>query len=127
VTPQTAPAPAAVTPVQPAGGAVSIGASQDVWIKVSDSGKTLFMGVLKPGDHYQVPADAVAPLLTTGRPGVTMITVGATAIPAVGDPDRAAKDVSLKSDALLARAAPPAAAAQTPPGAPTAVENAAGQ
>jgi cytoskeletal protein RodZ len=125
-TPQTtAPPPAPANPVQPAGGAVSIGASQEVWIKVSDSGKTLFMGILNPGDHYQVPADAVAPLLTTGRPGVTMITVGATAIPPVGDPDRAAKDVSLKTDALLTRVTAAAPAAQPAASAPTPVENAA--
>lgn len=118
VTPATAP-PAAT------GGIVTIGASQDVWIKVSDGGKTLFMGILKTGDHYQVPADAVAPMLTTGRPGNTQITVGATPIPPVGDPGRAAKNVSLKADALLARVAAPAPAIQPPPGAPTPVENSA--
>ena len=123
----SAPPAQAVNPPQPAaGGVVTIGASQDVWIKVSDSDKTLFMGILKPGDHFQVPADAAAPMLTTGRPGVTEITVGATPIPPVGDPDRAAKDVSLKADALLARVATPAPAAQPAPGAPSPVENMAG-
>jgi len=119
-----AAAPAA-SPSQPTGPVV-IGATQDVWIKVSDSGKTLFMNVLHPGDHFEVPADAVAPLLTTGRPGHTILTVGQTPIPPVGDPDRAAKDISLKPADLLARVAAPPPAVQPPANAATPVENSAG-
>lgn len=118
-------APPGVTTPQSAGPVV-IGASQDVWIKVSDQGKTLFMNVLHPGDHFQVPADAVAPLMTTGRPGNTTLTVGQTPIPPVGDPGRAAKDVSLKPADLLARVAAPPPAAQPPANAATPVENSAG-
>jgi cytoskeletal protein RodZ len=121
---QSAPATPAAAP-QPAGPVV-IGATQDAWIKVSDQGKTLFMNVLHPGDHFQIPADAVAPLMTTGRPGNTTILVGQTPIPPVGDPDRAAKDVSLKPADLLARVAAPPPAAQPPVNAATPVENSAG-
>jgi len=122
--PGPAAATAAATP-QPTGPVV-VGATQDVWIKVSDSGKTLFMNVLHPGDHFQVPADAVAPLMTTGRPGHTTVMVGQTPIPPVGDPDRAAKDVSLKPADLLARVAAPPPAVQPPANATTPVENSAG-
>lgn len=122
--PAATPPPAAATP-QPAGSVV-IGATQDVWIKVSDNGKTLFMNVLHPGDHFEVPADAAAPLMTTGRPGHTTLMVGQTPIPPVGDPDRAAKDVSLKPADLLARVAAPPPAAQPPANATTPVENSAG-
>ena len=122
--PAQATPPAATTP-EPTGPVV-IGATQDVWIKVSDSGKTLFMNVLHPGDHFEVPAGAVAPLMTTGRPGNTTIMVGQTPIPSVGDPDRAAKDVSLKPADLLARVAAPPPAAQPPANATTPVENSAG-
>jgi len=122
--PGPAAATAAATP-QPTGPVV-VGATQDVWIKVSDSGKTLFMNVLHPGDHFQVPADAVAPLMTTGRPGHTTVMVGETPIPSVGDPDRAAKDISLKPADLLARVAAPPPAAQPPANATTPVENSAG-
>src|SRR6187402_312832 len=113
-----APAPVATTPPaatapQPTGPVV-IGATQDVWIKVSDSGTTLFMNVLHPGDHFEVPATAVAPLMTTGRPGHTTIMVGQTPIPPVGDPDRAAKDISLKPADLLARTVAPPPAVQPP-------------
>ena len=120
---QTA-SPAATAP-QPAGPVV-IGATQDVWVKVSDSGKTLFMNVLHPGDHFQVPADAVAPLMTTGRPGNTTVMVGQTPVPAVGGPDRVAKDISLKPADLLARVAAPQPATQPPANATTPVENSAG-
>ncbi len=81
------------------------------------------MGIMKTGDHFTVPADAVAPMLTTGRPGSTTIAVGATPIPTVGDPDRIAKNVSLKAPDLLARVATPAPAVQPPAGTPTPVEN----
>jgi cytoskeletal protein RodZ len=124
-TPVAAPAPATISaqPASTPGGPIVIGSTQDVWIKVSDSGKTLYMGVLKTGDRYTLPTDAVAPLLTTGRPGSTSITVGATPIPPVGDPDRLAKNVSLKAADLLARVATPAPAIQPPVGAPTPVDN----
>ncbi|WP_420139764.1 helix-turn-helix domain-containing protein [Sphingomonas sp.] len=119
-----APAPVAAAPT--ADGPVVIGATQDVWVKVADGGKTLFLGMLHPGDRFQVPADAVAPLLTTGRPGATSILVGQTTIPPVGDPDRMAKNVSLKASDLLARMAPAGAAPPPAGNAPAPVENAAG-
>ena len=125
MSPRAAP-PATTAPPPSAGGPVVIGASEEVWIKVAAGGTTLFMGTLKPGDHYPVPADAIDPLLTTGRPGVTTISVGSTPIPPVGDPDRAARNISLKPADLLARVASPPPAVQPPPGAPTPVENAAG-
>ena len=123
--PPAAASTAAVTSSPQPSGPVVIGATQDVWIKVSDSGKTLFMNVLHPGDHFEVPADAVAPLMTTGRPGHTTVTVGQTPIPPVGDPDRAAKDISLKPADLLARVAAPPPATQPPANAATPVENSA--
>lgn len=133
--PQSAPSVGQPVPVAPAQagpaapqstGPVMIGATQDVWIKVSDSGKTLFMNVLHPGDHFQVPADAVAPVMTTGRPGNTTVMVGQTPVPTLGDPDRIAKDISLKPADLLARVAVPPPAVQPPANAVTPVENSAG-
>lgn len=133
--PASAPAPAQPAAVAPAAtnpaaapqptGPVVIGATQDVWIKVSDSGKTLFMNVLHAGDHFQLPDGTVAPLMTTGRPGSTTVMVGQTPIPTLGDPDHIAKDVSLKPADLLARVAVPPPTAQPPAGATTPVENSA--
>ena len=124
--PVARPAQAPPAPALQPNGPVVIGATDDVWIKVSDSGKTLFLNTLHAGEHFQVPADAAAPLLTTGRPGNTTITVGETPIPPVGDPDRAAANVSLKPADLLARVATPPPAAQPPANSSTPVENGAG-
>jgi len=118
-------APAQTTAPQPTAPVV-ISATQDVWIKVSDSGKTLFMNVLHPGEHFEVPADAVAPLMTTGRPGHTIVMVGQTPVASLGDPDHIAKDISLKPADLLARVAVPPPATQPPANAVTPVENSAG-
>jgi cytoskeletal protein RodZ len=127
--PVPAAQPIQSTPAGPAAqakGPVVIGATDDVWIKVSDSGKTLFLNTLRAGEHFEVPADAAAPLLTTGRPGNTTIMVGQTPIPPVGDPDRAASNVSLRPADLLARVAAPPPASQPPANASTPVENSAG-
>lgn len=103
--PPAAPSTAAPSPAASAdGGAVVIAADKDVWIKVGErDGATLFMGVLKQGDRFAVPPTSLDPVLTTGRPGVTRVTVGDAAVPMLGDPDRAAKNISLKPDALRAR------------------------
>ena len=125
--PTAAPAAiAAASAPQPAGGPVIIGATQEVWIKVAGGGRTLFMGTLKPGDRIQVPSNVDDPVLTTGRPGVTTISVGETPIPPVGEADRAVHDVSLKPEALLARLATPAPAIQPPADASTPVDGASG-
>jgi hypothetical protein len=88
-------------------------------------GKVLFMGVMKQGDSFVVPPDAVEPMLTTGRPGLTRVTVGTGVVPTLGNPDHMVKGVSLKPDSLLARiTATPAA--QPPANATTPVENIAG-
>ena len=106
---------AATPPVAPAGGAVVVAADKDVWLRIAErDGPTLFLGVLKGGDRYEVPANTVDPVLTTGRPGVTRVTVGEAAVPTLGDPDRIAKDVSLKPDALRARIAASTAAPNQP-------------
>jgi len=125
-----AAAPAAAAPppavAAPAGtGPVTVAANGDVWMKIYQAdGKVLFMGAMKQGDSFVVPPDAVEPMLTTGRPGATRVTVGSSVVPPLGDPDHIVKGVSLKPDALLARitAAP---AAQPPENATTPVENSA--
>ena len=105
-----APAPANAT------GPVTLTAAEDVWLRIYEAGspKALFQGILKAGQSYQVPATAVAPEIRTGRPQVLRVTVGSTAIPPLGAPEKMIKDVSLKPADLVARlqAAPaPAAAA----------------
>lgn len=106
--PPGGPAPAA-TPASPvaAGGPVTIVADELVWLKVYEmGGATLFTGVLQPQQRYDVPAGAIDPRLRTGRPEAIHVMVGGATIPQLGPADRLIKDVSLKGDALIARANP---------------------
>jgi transcriptional regulator with XRE-family HTH domain len=112
---KAAPAAAPVAPAPAAGGTVVLDATEPVWVRIYEAGGAkLFEGTLKPGDRYQVPATAVAPEILTGRPNVLRITVGASAIPPLGPPERRIRDVSLKPADLLARIGAPAPAAAPP-------------
>jgi cytoskeletal protein RodZ len=109
-TPAPAPAPAASGPVV-------LTASDAVWISVKDGGAILKQGELKPGESYEVPANAVAPVLTTGKPEALRIMVGTTAAPAVGPAGQTVSGVSLRGPDLMrapSTAAPAAAPAPTP-------------
>jgi cytoskeletal protein RodZ len=104
-------APAAAPPTAPAAapasatGPVVISATEDVWLRVYDpSGTNLYQGTLRPGERYEVPASASAPMIHTGRPNVIRITVGSTVIPPLGEPEQRVTGVSLKAADLLARA-----------------------
>jgi cytoskeletal protein RodZ len=113
-----APAPA---PAPVAGGPVVLMATDAVWISVKDGGAILKQGELKPGESYQVPANAVAPVLTTGKPEALRIMVGTTAAPAVGPAGETVSGVSLRGPDLLQ--APATAAPATPVPAPTGARN----
>jgi cytoskeleton protein RodZ len=97
--------PAATAPAT--AGPVTITAIDEVWLRVYErSGRTLFTGVMPAGQRFEVPADAVDPLIHTGRPESLRITVGTAEIPPLGPPSTRVRDVSLGRDALLARIAP---------------------
>jgi cytoskeleton protein RodZ len=106
-----APAPArpnAVAPTalaQPAvpAGVIAVNAAEDVWVKISErDGPNLLMGVMKAGERFEIPETAVDPILRTGRPQVIKVTLGETALPPIGEPDRLVRAYSLKRDALVA-------------------------
>lgn len=121
--PQQQPAPAA------ANGPVVLTATDQSWIQITDSGKTLFEGLLQPGQTYQVPPTATAPKLKAGKPETLKITVGTAVAPPVGPPGKVAANVSLLGPDLMkgpaAAAAQPAsasvapAATASPPSAPS--------
>lgn len=96
-------------------GAVVITATDAVWVEIKDGGVLLKQGELAAGETYAVPADALAPTLTTAKPEALRIAVGTTIAPIVGEP---AKKVtaSLKADDLL-RPRPAAATAVPEPAA----------
>ena len=111
------PAPVATTPV-PATGQVVLTANDDVWMRVYEAdgtpkGKTLFENTLKPGDHFDVPADAKDPMINIGRPDKLQVTVNGTAVAPLGTGKVAIKDVPISAAALLARAAPAPVATPT--------------
>ena len=91
-----APAPAAV-----AQGPVVLTAVAPAWIRVTDQGKTLYEGVLQPGQTYQVPQTAVAPLLRAGAPEALKVTVGSAVAPPVGPAGHVTSNVSLKPADLM--------------------------
>jgi cytoskeletal protein RodZ len=103
-----APAPAAV-----AQGPVVLAAIAPAWIRVTDQGKTLFEGVLQPGQTYQVPQTAVAPLLRAGAPEALKVTVGSAVAPPVGPAGHVTSNVSLKPADLMHAPAPQPAAGTT--------------
>lgn len=108
-----APTPAPVaTPAVPTG-TVVLTATDEVWLKVYDAaGKTLFLGTLKPGEVYTVPADANGPLINVGRPDKLQITVGGTAVAPLGTGKVAIKDVPIDAASLTARGQQTTGAAQ---------------
>jgi cytoskeletal protein RodZ len=116
---QPAPQPAAPTAAQ---GPVVLSALAPAWIQITDQGRTLFEGMLQPGQNYQVPPSAAAPLLKAGKPEALRINVGNTVAPPVGPPGKVVSKVSLLPADLLkggqiaapGQAAPPPVAAPTP-------------
>lgn len=101
------PATATATPGQPLpGGPVVISSTEEVWFKVYDRAtrQSVRMGILQPGETYQVPADRDDLLLWTGKAGALRLTVGGKTLPPLGGPQEMVKDVSLTPASLLGRA-----------------------
>ena len=116
-----AAAPNPAQPVQPAAaatGPVVLTAIEDVWLKIDQAGgASLYMGTLKAGETYQVPAGAQAPKLRTARANVLRVTVGGTQVAPLGPPETTISNVSLIAADLAGRGqsgAAPAAAPRTP-------------
>ena len=100
---EPAPAPA------PAAGPVVLTATDAVWLEVRDGQTVLKQGQLAPGETYEVPASATAPVITTGKPEALRIAVGTQQAPPIGEPGRTVSRVSLKPADLLRTGAAPAA------------------
>jgi transcriptional regulator with XRE-family HTH domain len=119
---QAAPRPARPAPAPPpSNGPVVLTAAEDVWLRIDQAGggAPLYMGILKAGQTYQVPAGAQSPRIRTARANVLRVSVGGAEVPPLGPPETTISTVSLTAADLVARAqggaAPPAAApAPTP-------------
>jgi len=103
-TPARPAAPAAVQ----AQGPVVLTATAPAWISVTDQGKSLFQGLLQPGQSYTVPATAAAPMLKAGKPEALTVSVGGARAPQVG-PAGKVTTVSLAPASLMKGPAAPAA------------------
>ncbi len=118
---QAAPPPAAA-PVQTASGPVVITANEQVWLQVKDGATILKAGLLEAGQSFEVPANATAPVLMTGKPEAIRISVGTADAPPVGPAATTVRNVSLRAADLMRG---PASAPQTAPNTPV-VQNSAG-
>ena len=114
--PAPTPANQAPTPPAPAAaqGPVVLTATAPAWIQVTDQGKTLFEGMLQPGQTYNVPPTAVAPMLKAGKPEALRVTVGAATAPPIGPPGKVTT-VSLAPASLLKGPSAPTAAQPAAP------------
>lgn len=112
---QRAPVPPRAT----AQGPVTLTATEEVWLQVYErGGATLFQGLLQPGQTFQVPATAAAPLLKTGKPEALRVTVGTAVAPPLGPAATTVSDVSLLPADLMRTGQPPVASAAPPPAGP---------
>ena len=112
-------APAATAPQVPVAQLpVTVVATDAVWLEIKDGQAILKQGEMKAGETFQVPANAVAPVLMTGKPEALTINVGDKTAPPVGSAGKRVKDVSLKgADLLAAGTDAPATPAATQPAA----------
>jgi cytoskeletal protein RodZ len=111
-------APPVAAPPPVAAGPVVLTATEPVWLEIKDGTAVLKQGQMAPGETYQLPASAVAPVLTTAKPEALRILVGTAQAPAVGEPGKRVTGVSLKAADLMrgpVAAAPTTAAAPAPP------------
>ena len=102
-----APAPQAAAPQQPqpapaaAQGPVVLTATAAAWVRVTDQGKTIFEATMQPGQTYQVPQTATAPMLRVGAPEALRVSVGNAVAPQVGPSGQVTSNVSLKAPDLM--------------------------
>ena len=114
-----APAPEAL-----AGQSVTLTATGDVWLRVTEgqSGPQIFQGNLAAGQTYAVPATAQRPVIRTGRPQLLRASAGGRDLGPLGAEERLIENVSLRAQDLAARGqggpAPRPAGALAPPTAP---------
>ena len=101
-------------------GTVVLTANEAVWIEVKDGATVLKQGELAAGQSFEVPATAVAPKLTTGKPEALRIAIGTADAPAVGPAGQRVSGVSLLAADLMKGPVAATASASAPTPAPTA-------
>lgn len=117
VIPEESPTPAGLP--SPAagdgGGQVTLIALDAVWLRVADgNGNRLFEKEMVPGERYDVPMDAVRPVVRTGRANAIQVTINGSNVAPLGPPEQTV-EAEVSAAALRARApASPGPAADAP-------------
>jgi cytoskeleton protein RodZ len=98
-------APPQAQPQALTGQPVTLVATEEVWLRISDGpdGPALFQGTLGDGQRFQVPATAQRPMIRTGRPQVLRVSIGASDLGPLEPAERTIADVSLRAEDLAAR------------------------
>jgi transcriptional regulator with XRE-family HTH domain len=113
--------PAAPPPQAAAGQPVTLVATGDAWVRISEAetGATIFQGTMAAGNRYQLPATARHPVIHTGRPQNLRALVGTGDLGPLAPTEQTIQNVSLRPEDLSARARgappPPAAPLSVPP------------
>jgi cytoskeleton protein RodZ len=101
-------------------GPVVLTANEAVWLEVKDGGAILKQGELAAGQSYEVPPNAVAPVLTTGKPEALRISVGTADAAPIGPAGQRVSGISLLGPDLLRGPAATAPAQAAPAATPRA-------
>lgn len=101
IPPTAQPVPAATTTGP---GQVVLTATGEVWVRIYDgSNQTIATRTMQPGERFEVPANAVRPMINVGRPDQISVTIDGQPVAPLGGPERAIKDVVISAEALRAR------------------------
>jgi cytoskeletal protein RodZ len=100
-------------------GPVVFTALDQAWVRFYTPQGTLTERLMLKGETYTVPADAVQPMLRTGRPDALAISVGGRRVPKIAEEQTVVSDVPITAAALLAPRPAPTAARASPATSPT--------
>lgn len=106
---QQAPAeqpPAPAAPADLTGQQVTLTASEEVWLRITDQGAgggALQQGSMQPGQQFAVPLTARRPVIQTGRPQVLRVRVGDRELGTLDTVQRTVSGVSLLPNDLAQR------------------------
>lgn len=114
--PETKVEAAAAEASKPKPHPVVLKAVQDVWLEIHDgAGKPIFSRVLKQGEEYWVPEDALNYRMTTGNAGGLEMVIEGELLKSMGKTGEVRRNISLNPADLKALSTPSAPAVQAKP------------
>lgn len=103
---QQAPATQPAAPADLTGQQVTLTATEEVWLRITDQaagGAALQQGSMQPGQQFAVPTTARQPVIQTGRPQVLRVRVGDRDLGPLDTVQRTVTGVSLLPNDLAQR------------------------